>query len=503
MYAHQHWQYNYPYALRSWKLEDWKRYIDILAQMRVNLFQIWTMVGIIPDPPSPEDWEYLKKYEEIIRYAKEERGMTQVWPGECANTIATSAHGMPIEKREYFVVEELRNPGNPKQFQEIMANRANMYKATPNADGYWIIDADPGKWVGSPPSEFVDLFVGNRKLIENYSKNPDQVKSIYWMWWGWGVEFASRSERSMREAVKGLEQRLKGPFWNTVSNETHLKIASDFNRIDKSIYFPYGAIEDEPSFPLTKISFEVIKERFRLIANYPQIAGVMGNAQTPLVQLPNIQFFSSMAWNPDYGKRSAKESLLDLSRRVYPDVAETLAEAWYQLSLSDAAKCRSVADTAEKLLGDKRLGRLGPVGRVLFPDGETLIKDLVCTLRMHAFAIDGLKHLSSKTPSAPDLIAAFTGYLTQAAILQQRNGFHVAPMRDGSDWLSNFAWYLSGPDFDVIQKAWNESQLVSSVSKKQIVATVTEKMKEGAYDGKVCQRMIDFLLRPPLVQRKH
>src|SRR5262249_42219708 len=156
----------------------------------------------------------------------------------------------------------------------------------------------------------------------------------------------------------------------------------------------YGAIEDEPSFPLTKISFEVIKERFRLIANYPQIAGVMGNAQTPLVQLPNIHFFSSMAWNPEYGNRSTKESLLDLSRRVYPDIAETLVEAWYQLSLRDAAKCRSVADTAEKLLGDKRLGRLGPVARLLFPDGETLIKDLVCTLRMHAFAIDGLKHLS-------------------------------------------------------------------------------------------------------------
>jgi hypothetical protein len=503
MYAHQHWQYKYPYALRSWKLEDWKRYIDILAQFRVNLFQIWTMVGIIPDPPSPEDWEYLKKYDEIIRYAREERGMVQVWPGECANNIATSAHHMPIENREYFVVEELRDPGEPKQFREIMANRANMYEATPRGDGYWIIDADPGKWVGSPPSEFVDLFIGNRKLIEQYNKKPEQTKLIYWMWWGWGVEFAARSEKNIREAVKDLEQRLKGPFWNTVSNETHLKIASDFNRIDRSVYFPYGAIEGEPSFPLTKISFDLIKERFRLIAGYPEIAGVMGNAQTPLVQFPNIHFFSALCWNPENANRPAKEALLDLSRRIYPDSAEMIAEGWYQLSLNEPASCRSSAEALERQLAQKRLGRPGVVGKYLFPNGETLIQDLIPTLRMHAFALDALRQLGNAPPEPSSLAEAISGYLSQGAILQQNNGFHVAPKRDGSDWLPNFAWYLSGPDYDAIRKTWNESTALSTDTRNRIVADVTARMQQTRYDQKVYQRMIDFLLKRPPVRRMH
>src|SRR5439155_1860969 len=114
MYAHQHWQYNYPYALRSWSLDDWKRYVDLLAYLRINLFQLWTMDGILPDPLSPNDKKYLAKYNEVIRYARDERGMKQVWPGECANNIATSDHGTPIERREYFVVEEDRKPGDPK-----------------------------------------------------------------------------------------------------------------------------------------------------------------------------------------------------------------------------------------------------------------------------------------------------------------------------------------------------------------------------------------------------
>ena len=43
MYAHQHWAYNHPYALRTWTIDQWKQYVDMLAVMRVNLFQIWSM----------------------------------------------------------------------------------------------------------------------------------------------------------------------------------------------------------------------------------------------------------------------------------------------------------------------------------------------------------------------------------------------------------------------------------------------------------------------------
>lgn len=40
------------FALRTWTVEQWKQYVDILAVIRVNLFQIWSMAGILPTPCS-------------------------------------------------------------------------------------------------------------------------------------------------------------------------------------------------------------------------------------------------------------------------------------------------------------------------------------------------------------------------------------------------------------------------------------------------------------------
>src|SRR5207302_5614796 len=98
MYVHLHWEYAHPYAVRSWGLEDWKRYVDILAYCHANLITIWSVVGLLPHPLSPDDRAYLERLREVVAYAKDARGM-EVWVGECANNIARSDGGVPLERR--------------------------------------------------------------------------------------------------------------------------------------------------------------------------------------------------------------------------------------------------------------------------------------------------------------------------------------------------------------------------------------------------------------------
>ena len=501
IYAHQHWTYNRPYALRSWTLKDWQRYIDILASLRVNLLQLWSMVGIIPDPANPSDWEYLSRYEEIIRYAKDERGMQQVWPGECVNNIATSTHGMPIEKREYFVVEELRNPADPKGFQQIMDNRRNLYKATPSADGYWILDSDPGKWVGSPASDFRKIFQGNRELIDQYNKNPERAKLVYWMLFGWGTDWPNEykiDEQAIRASVRELQQHLKGPLWATAHNELHLKIAADNDLIPHTVYFPYGTIEHEPSAPLTKIRFDVARERYRELARYPEIGGMMGNSQTPLLQLPNIYFFSQLGWDPDRAKTPDREVIRELALKMYPEAVEDLADGWYQLSRQDSEACRSAAARLEQRVQTKRLGRAGIVGQYFFPDGFLLLGDLATSLRMHGAAIDAVKLLQGGEDKTTEISEALQVYLLQALILQQRSGYHIAPMRDGTDWLSSRPWFIDGPDYDSIRSARKAYASRHPDPLKPVVDRVKKALQASDYDAKIYGRMIDFLLQRSL-----
>src|SRR2546425_4582020 len=88
IYAHPAWVYNRPFGLRAWTLDDWKRYVDLMAYLRLNLFQFWPLIEIIPDPLSPGDQKYLAMFNEVVRYARDERGLLEVWPGNCANNIA-------------------------------------------------------------------------------------------------------------------------------------------------------------------------------------------------------------------------------------------------------------------------------------------------------------------------------------------------------------------------------------------------------------------------------
>ena len=88
------WPLNYPYAFRSWKEADWKKFIDIAWAQRINLFYLWPFMEILPVPLSAEDEAYLQEVRRVVDYAKNQRGM-EVWIMQSANRIGTSDCGTP------------------------------------------------------------------------------------------------------------------------------------------------------------------------------------------------------------------------------------------------------------------------------------------------------------------------------------------------------------------------------------------------------------------------
>lgn len=440
IYAHQHWAYAYPYALRSWKFDDWRRYVDLLAYMKINFFQIWSMAGILPNPLSEGDREYLENYRRVIDYAKNRRGM-EVFIGECANNVAESDGGVPIQERDYFGVEVLKDPSDPKQFQDIMDNRRNLYEVADNADGYWIIDSDPGGFEGSPPSEFVDILRGNRKLIDELTEKGPNAKLAYWMWMSWG-KGKPRDEREAipRVTVEDMRERLKEPWVLLTCWPNHLDAALDLGYIDKSIFFPYGTIEDEPSPPITRLRFDEMHFHLNNAISIWGLRSAMGNAQSPLVQLPNIFFFAETAWHGVLPSQPPDSDVVArLARLILPDSADALAEGWLALKEPDARKTFEAADRLASLASDGSAGRTGALGERYFPGVAKLISDLVMQLRVHGYvrelcaALEGCRE-------ARKVADALTDYYDAALAWQTTHAFR--------------RYYLYGPDVQEIGRLW-------------------------------------------------
>ena len=87
------WPIGYPHGFRSWKEDDWKRYLDILTLQGVNLFYLWPFMEIMPVPLSREDEEYLHECRRVVEYAQQQQGM-HVWIMQCTNRVAKDDCGV-------------------------------------------------------------------------------------------------------------------------------------------------------------------------------------------------------------------------------------------------------------------------------------------------------------------------------------------------------------------------------------------------------------------------
>jgi hypothetical protein len=397
------WAFNYPYAYRPWKEADWKRFIDLLWCQGGNLLYMLPMMEIMPVPLSPEDEAYLQEVRRVIDYAHEQRGM-EVWLMTSANRVAVSNCGERVTKLRPFWVNQCQvdmNPADPQQFDKIMKSLAVLYSRVNNADGFGMIDSDPGGWPQSPISDQVKIFKGARALLDEYNWRGKDAKLIDWMWVGWGRhKFANSADTVvaqydwteknpdasdvafMQETIRAFRKDLPEPWSLIAGFSPYLGSAQREDALGKTVFLPYGAIEYEPAFPLTNLSVEPVRNALGVLDNYPGTSGLMGNNMTALLQLPRTYFFLSTAWDYGYRKKSQRDVLLELSENLYPDHRDLIADAFAALEETDPQKINAVLQPLEALVSRRQLGRPGFMGREIFPDPPQVAKDLVFQLKI-------------------------------------------------------------------------------------------------------------------------
>lgn len=421
------WAFNSPYSFRNWREEDWQRYLDILAYQGVNLFYLWPFIEIMPVPLSPEDQAYLEECRHVVDYAQKKHGM-EVWIMQCTNRVAQDRCGVADPRlRPYWRPSQKDlNPGDPKDFQAIMDSREAMYRILNNVDGVCNIDSDPGYYKGSPLSDYYKVLQGCRALLDRHNLHGKQTLLVDWMWMGWGRDDHNREglDQFQQRTIHGLRENLAEPWGLVAGWGSLLQSCQAENVLDKTVLLPYGVIEGEPSYPTTNLQIDDIRKDFDgLKKRFPQLSGGMGNVQTPLLQFPDVFFFTSALSDLDYIKHSQNEVLADLAEYLYPEQKDLIIDSYLAMKESDPAKITAIADQLNELIGQNKLGQPGIFGRKLFPDHRIVAQALVLQLKYRA-ARQRFVEIKNTPPDAATCERLLKDYFDAYLAWDNAHGWH-------------------------------------------------------------------------------
>jgi hypothetical protein len=472
MFIHQHWKYNYPYCPWSWSADEWKRVIDTLAYMRYNLLMPFSHTDNIAPRGNPTnaEKEYLADLREIIDYAHRRRGM-KVWLMESGNILLDSPEYtlLSAERRDHYTGDwgwpgkredprspSMKDPSNPEDFAAMMAQRESVIRHVPNADGYGCIDSDPGRKIPwCTTTEFVDLFVGYRELIERYHERPDEVTQFIWLNWGWGTE--KQEEDNWRNVMSDWVKRVEGPrdfqlwMWNKQA-----PIAQELGELPQTSLMTHAVTGGGCDLGFTSIHFDGIRGVFDSAADYPGVDSITANALTYLVEFPNIFFFGQYAaWSSKNKNADNLTILQDAARHFFPEQAELLAQSWAQLIEPGSEAAFTAAERIEELLENNQTGRTGTIGSFVFPEPTQVFQDLVRMLRIHAKAETVRERVDRKEP-INEVREAVVSYLDDMLQWQKIVGFYGAYGPDKQVSWELFAAIQSSDPKTVIA-AWEQT----------------------------------------------
>ncbi len=421
MYVHQHWPYNHPYAARTWTLDDWRGYADGLSKLGYNTIMIWPMIETMPDPLTPSDEQSLRKIEAVIRMLHDEFKM-RVWIALCPNVAADNreAAKATFEKRHFFYCDTRINPGSPVELKRFMEWREKLMRPLAAVDGVAVIDSDPGGYPGSTNAEFVNLLVEHRKMLDRLRPG---IELNYWMHVGWEgyCRFYKTGQFSWGTADENADvlRRLKEIDSEPWGIANGLQYAEKLGLASRVISFNYGRIEFEPSFPLTNFAGETAYEGGKSTT----ARGVMGNAQTHCVQLPNTFAFARGAT----GQPLTDEDYIRFADDLLTGCGPIIVDAWRALAGSDAAKMDRLAGELQELAGkDLKPGRLKGL---LFGDGRRFLNDLVLQLRLRA----AWETFRTAVEHQQDPKQPFERFVTAATDWQKQHGYENAWQWPGMD----------------------------------------------------------------------
>ncbi|MHB9024111.1 MAG: hypothetical protein ACYC7E_08035 [Armatimonadota bacterium] len=426
MYVHQHWGYKRPYSARTWTVEDWRGYAAGLAALGYNAISIWPMLEIVPDPLTPSDRANLEKLREVIAMLHREFGMAvfiTLGPNVIANDKAAN---YTFEERPYFVCDRRLNPKDPEEMGAFYRIRRMMFSEyLREADGFVTIDSDPGGYVGSTNEEFVEILRELMTIIRDVNPN---AYLYYWMWLGWETynhfwEDAlagktrfnwSNIRQDCEAAVRLLLEYPEEP-WRLYCcmNDVHKPIISELGLQARTLYNPYGLIELEPSFPMTNYLPEKLADGLKEYDRDLTPLGVLANAQTHILQLPNTYIFAHLA----KGGTLETLDLQGFAEELIPGCGAVLAQAWQAMGGEDIDQMRVLA--AELAGCDARRAAGGRFAGLLFGDPQQYVTDLILQLVFRADMVD----FSNAHKAQADLKAPLGALVASLKAWQAQTGF--------------------------------------------------------------------------------
>ena len=422
MYVHEGWPYNHPYAARTWTVEDWRRYAGGLAKLGYNTIIIWPALEIMPDPLSPSDSAQIQKTADVIDLLHREFNL-RVYITVCPNVVVYQpvAERYTFERRPLFASVTLADPSDPVAMKRMMDRRETLLRPLERMDGLVLIDSDPGGYPGSNNAQFVNLLHEYRKALNRL--HPD-IELIYWMHMGW--EAFSRYEKTgqfrwgnpteAEDVLRRLKQLDMSPWRITIHtlnpppNGTDLKLAEEMGLASNALTFNYGAMEAEPSFPMTNFGADTAFKAGQLSAP----GGVVGNAQTHCVQLPNTFAFARGA----EGKALPSEGdYVEFANQLIQGEGKLIVQSWRALAGSDPGTMRTMAVKLAALDHQKLIP--GPLRGLLFGDPVRFITDIAMELRLRA-AFDDFVDASARSRN---IQPSFRAFVAAAETYEKRTGY--------------------------------------------------------------------------------
>jgi hypothetical protein len=422
MYIHEGWPYNHPYAARTWTLEDYRGYADGLRKMGFNTLIIWPALEIMPDPLTSSDRANIIKTEKVIDMLHTEFRM-KAYLTLCPNIVAENrrASRYTFERRPLFSYMHFVNPADHDFVKRMIDWREKLLRPLAKMDGIAIIDSDPGGYPGSNNQQFANLLEAHRKMLNRLRPG---IELCYWMHVGWEGycrfyatgKFTWGTPAEARDILRRLKALDLDPWQITIHtmeappNGTDLALAEEMGLAGNALAFNYGAIEGEPSFPMTNFGGEGAYKAGQ--AGAP--GGVVGNAQTHCVQLPNTFAFVRGA----RGESLPRESdYAQFAEELIPGEGEEIVRGWQALAGKDAGAMRKRAGELERVMYKELRG--GRLQGLLFGSPQRFLSDLVMELRMRAAYTDFL--LASGQNQ--DVKKAFQAFLKETKEWQGRTGY--------------------------------------------------------------------------------
>ena len=369
-YLHEGWFFNYPFAVRTWNREDFAGMFKLLRLMGYDQVGIWPMLEAIPMPLSKNDSIALRGFRQTVDDAHE--ALLECWLIQCPNLIPDpSIAAKPWNQRNPYHVWRNVLLADPKEAEPYLAHRSKMISVLNNADAYVTIDGDPGGYPGAQPEDWLKVFLSDRAALDKYGIAPSRQKLIPWVWCGWGTgkvwggnptnppslikPYTSKTmelfKSSLPEPWEILVGRSHRSDW--ANGRVNVEIADSLGLINRSSIFCYEAIEFEPTPPAAILQFDHIRRILREESKYIKSAsGVFGNAQQPVMVLPDIYFFARGSNDPAYLDKTDNEVLKDFAAFL-GGPPELLVPAWNCLNL-DLEKIPS--DLPQRLRAVKLMG---------------------------------------------------------------------------------------------------------------------------------------------------